>query len=226
MNRLTVQIILAAAMLIGDVGRVHAEIIVFSTLGPHDAFDMSGGGSFNFVASPPPLFTDSRFAIPFQVMDGADLRFSSAVLPLESIGDIASVEIQLLSSSGGNPGSILESIPVTSQVSGTPALVTAISSTFPLLQGGDTYFLAVDVKPLLTTSSRWGMLTFFGDPRGPNVEVWGAVNSQPLTPDGPSQVGFTIRGIAVPEPSTLVIVATGFFLILCVCYRRDLFVCP
>jgi PEP-CTERM motif len=220
MNRLATQIVLAAAMLIGGVGRVHGEVILFSTLGPNDAFDMSGGTSFSFSAAPPPLFTDVRFAMLFQVPDGGNSPFSSAVLPLESTGDIASVEIQLLSSSGGNPDSILESILVTSQVSGTPALVTAMSTTFPELQGGGTYFLGVDVRPQLTTSGRWGLSTLSGDPRGPAVEVWSAVNSFPLGVAGPSQVGFTIRGVAVPEPSTLVIVATGLSLILGLCWRR------
>jgi hypothetical protein len=93
-------------------------------------------------------------------------------------------------------------------VSGTPALVTAMSTTFPELQGGDTYFLAVDVRPQLT-SGRWGLSTLSGDPRGPNVEVWSAVNSFPLGVAGPSQVGFTIRGIAVPEPPTLVLLGVG-----------------
>ena len=220
MNRLTTQIVLAALMLIGGVGRAHGEIILFSTLGPDDAFDMSGGTSFGFSAAPPPLFTAFRFALPFQVPDGGSFPFSSAVLPLERTGDIASVEIQLLSSSGGNPGPILDSIPVTSQVSVTPALVTAMSSTFPLLQGGDTYFLAVDVRPPLTTTGRWGLATISGDPRGPNIEVWDAVNSLPLTPAGPSAVGFTIRAVTVPEPSTVAIVAAGFSLILGLCWRR------
>jgi hypothetical protein len=183
---------------------------------------MSGGGSFNFSAAPPPLVTDFRFAMQFQVPGSGGALFSSATLPLESTGDIALVEVQLLSSSGGSPGSILDSILVTSQVSGTPALVNAISTTFPELQGGDVYFLAVDVKPQLTTSNRWGMTTFSGDPRGPSVEVWSAVNSEPLGGPGPSQVGFTVRAVGVPasEPSTLVFVVTGFPLILGLCWAR------
>jgi len=86
-----------------------------------------------------------------------------------SIGLAARRAFQLLSSSGGNPGSILESILVTSQVFDASALVTAMSTTFPGLQGADTYFLAVDVRPQLTTSGRWGLSTFSGDPRGPDA---------------------------------------------------------
>jgi hypothetical protein len=200
-------------------GRAHGEAILFSTLGSNDAFDMSGGHAFGFGAPPPPLFTETRFAMAFQVPGSGDLSFSSAVLPLVSIGDIALVEIQLLSSIEGNPGPILESIPVTSQVSSSPALVMAMSSSFPVLQGGDTYFLAVDVRPQLTTTSRWVLNTLSGDPRGPNVEVWFAVNAFPLTRAGPSPVGLTIRAVAVPEPSTIIIVAIGIPLILACCSR-------
>ena len=218
MWRSMTQIVLAVAMLISGAGRVHGESILFSTLGPGDAFDMSGGTSFSFSAPAPPLVTRFRFAMPFEVPGGGDVSVSSVVLPLASVGEIASVEIQLLSSIGGSPDLVLESIPVTSRVSSTPDLVTAISSTFPALQGGGTYFLAVDVRPQLTTSSRWGLNTFSGDPKGPNVEVWDAVNSEPLTSAGPSPVGFTIR--AIPEPSTLAMVAAGILLTLGLGWRR------
>jgi hypothetical protein len=227
MIRLANQIVLAATILIVGAGRAYGGLVLFSTLGPNDAYDMSGSQSFSFSAPPPPLFTDFWFAMPFQVQGSGDYPFSSAVLPLVSTGDIASVEIQLLSSSGGRPGSILDSIPVTDQVSSTPALVTARSSTFPVLQGGATYFLAVDVRPQLTTTTRWGLGTISGNPRGPNVDVWDAVNSLPLELAGPSPVGFTIRAAvtAVPEPSTIVIVATGIPLALGLCWhgRRALF---
>ena len=195
MKELPAQIVLAAAMLMVGAGRIYAETILFSTLGPNNAYNMSGSRSFSFSGPPPILFPDSaheRFAMPFQVPGTGDYPFSSAVLPLVSTGDIASVEIQLLSSSGGNPGPILESIPVTSQVSSTPALITAVSSSFPLLQGGDTYFLAVDVRPLLTSPIRWGLDTISGDPIGPAITVWAGIGS-PLVPLGPSHVGFTIN---------------------------------
>lgn len=114
------------------------------------------------------------------------------------------VSLTLLSDSGNSPGSVLESYVATLDLS-NPLLqiVTVDSSSHPLLQAGDQYWLSFTPLDPINTAIGWGLAS----PGYPGIELPIAESTTGSNSGwGPTGLNlaneFSVSGTPVPEPGT------------------------
>jgi hypothetical protein len=177
--------------------------VVFSNLG--------SGGSFNTTLHDSyGLGLDSGeeqvLAVPFTASGTATLTDVELAL-VQDIGS-SPVNVFIESDSGGTPGSILASL---SQVGSftsttTPALVDFTCSTCIGLVSGTEYFVVAQQSNQSTDESAWqynstgGVGTISYDFTGSNIGPWLSTSSLTLP-------AFEVNGTAVPEPSSMILLA-------------------
>jgi len=173
-----------------------ADTIVFSNFGPGMTFNQTQGisvtGSNLFGDIPAQAFTPSQ-----------TVTFSSAQLATLLVAEPNHFQVLLMTSSGGLPGNIIETITMAMPTSA--GIVTANSALHPVLTSGTQYWLAV-FAPEPDTFGIWNLaLNDFSTPHAV------AFNS----PTGPwvlnnvNRSAFQINGEPVPEPSTMLLLGTG-----------------
>ena len=177
-----------------------ADTVVFSNFGPgmtftqNSGFNVTGSNLFGGVI-PAHAFTPSQ-----------TFTFSSAQLAMTLLDGPNNFQVLLMTSSGGLPGDIIETITLTGGVSIFPGIVAANSALHPVLTSGTQYWL-VAFAPEPDTFGIWNLslndfstpqARGFTSPTGP----WVAANNVPRS-------AFQINGEPIPEPSTMLLLGTG-----------------
>ncbi len=130
--------------------RAEAGQIIASNLGEADAFSPIAGYQVSGTGAPSGIGYD--LAVGFTVGGSSPVPFGSAELALAYQGGDNAVNIELLADSSGQPGAMLDSIPVANLATG-PALVTATSTLEPTLFPGSRYWIAAIASG--TTQLEW-----------------------------------------------------------------------
>lgn len=189
-------ILIGVWLLLFIASEARADTIVFSNFGPGMTFNQTQGLSVTasnlFGDIPAHAFTPSQ-----------TVTFSSAQLAMLLVAEPNHFQVLLMTSSGGLPGNIIETITVTMPTSA--GIVTATSALHPVLTSGTQYWLAV-FAPEPNTFGIWNLaLNDFLTPQALGF----------TSPTGPwvvsnlNRSAFQINGEPVPEPSTMLLLGTG-----------------
>jgi len=177
-----------------------ADTVVFSNFGPGMTFNQNQGfavAGSNLLGGviPAHAFTPSE-----------TFTFSSAQLAMTLIVGPNHFQVLLMTSSGGLPANIIETITLTNAVPILPGIVVANSALRPVLTSGTQYWL-VAFAPDPSTFMAWNnslndfstpQARGFTSPTGP----WVVANNVPRS-------AFQVNGEPVPEPSTMLLLGTG-----------------
>lgn len=184
-----------------------ADKVLASNLGPGQSYSVAyypAGDFFGVV--------QIDYAIPFTIQGHGSYFFTAAQAPLAldhlNTGP-NSVDFLLLSNASGTPGSTLESITVNNTLPSSPfvtkdnpALITASSTLHPKLKAGTQYWLVVDADG--ATEIDWNQNGMGQTGHNLARSGPGGVDANGVwTPASGGDIAFQIRGVAVPEASTL-----------------------
>jgi hypothetical protein len=117
--------------------------------------------------------------------------FGQIELPLASVSGSGSVVVELMTNSGGAPGSVIESW--TPSIGSTSAMVTVSSAVLPTLKHGTNYWVAVTT----TGSLEVNWFTTTTNIRGADLFLGSWVSSS-----GSTKPAVAVLSFAAPEPST------------------------
>jgi PEP-CTERM motif len=182
-----------------------ADTVVFSNFGPGMTFNPNAGlttSGSNIIfgaVTPAQAFTPSE-----------TVTFSSAQLAMGIINGPNILQVVLMTSSGGLPGNVIESITLTDAVLpfSPSGIVVANSALHPVLTSGTQYWL-VPFGPDPNNLMGWNyspndlstpLLNSFSGLTGPWIQF-----APPQSPRG----AFQINGEPVPEPTTMLLLGTG-----------------
>ena len=190
-------ILIGVWLLLFIASEARADTIVFSNFGPGMTFNQTQGLSITGSN----LFGGVIFAHAFTPSE--TVTFSSAQVAMLLVAEPNTFQVLLMTSSGGLPAEILETITVTAPT--FPGIVSANSALHPVLTSGTQYWLAV-FAPEPNTFGIWNLaLNDFSTPQARGF----------TSPTGPWVVGnvnrtaFQINGEPIPEPSTMLLLGTG-----------------
>ena len=192
-------ILIGVWLLLFIASEARADTVVFSNFGPGMTFNQTQGVSV--TASN--LFGD----IPAQAFTPSQtVTFSSAQLPMNLVTGPNHFQVLLMTSSGGLPGTIIETITLTDAVPMfPPQIVVANSALHPVLTAGTQYWLAV-FAPEPNTFGIWNFsLNDFSTPQA----LAFTSPTGPWVVNNVTRSAFQINGEPIPEPSTLLLLGTG-----------------
>jgi len=200
-TKFLVTIVMAVGLGLAAADEARADAVVFSNFGPGMSFNISttwnvSGTNFYGGRVVAQSFTPS-----------ANFTFGSAQLAMGIIGGPNILQVVLMTSSGGFPGAIVETMTLTNAVApiATGGIVLANSTLQPLLNAGTQYWI-VAFAPEDDTFMGWNLsLNDFSTPVLLN-------GSHSLT--GPWEFSaprgaFQINGASVPEPATMLLLGTS-----------------
>ncbi len=189
-------ILIGVWLLLFIASEARADTIVFSNFGPGMTFNQTQG-----LAITGSNLGGVIFAHAFTPSE--TVTFSSAQLAMLLVAEPNHFQVLLMTSSGGLPGNIIETITVTMPTSA--GIVTANSALHPVLTSGTQYWLAV-FAPEPNTFGGWMFsLNDFSTPQALGF----------TSPTGPwvvnnvTRSAFQINGEPIPEPSTMLLLGTG-----------------
>ena len=191
-----------------------SQQILFSNLGPQDAYD----SGVSYAVRGPAAYGERQWiADRFTLADGV-YRLDEAALPLIRDSGTDRMNLFLLSDAGGLPGMVLDTFTLTGIPSQSSALLSAYSTQHPLLTGGTAYWFGV--TPTSDTEARW-FLNSTGQ-LGPCAEnslgLWSAETPDPM--QGAFQLsGVLVSGSATPEPGTWALLGSSLGVGLCMLQR-------
>ena len=190
-------IIIAAVLALATEGAARADAVVFSNFGPGLTFNTSQ--SWNVSGTN--VFGGRVVAQSFT--PSANFTFTNAQLAMGIIGGPNILQVMLMTSSGGFPGTSVETITLTNSIAsiGTGGIAVANSALNPLLNAGTQYWL-VAFAPDDNTFMGWNLSL------GDSSSFVLLNGSHSVT--GPWEFSvprgaFQINGAPVPEPATLLL---------------------
>jgi hypothetical protein len=213
-SRVKFETILLSAFLLA-VG--HAATIV-TTFGPGQSFTSPPGqtiGGGILRGDPPP---NTGVTQAFGFVPGTSSQLGQIDLALQYLflagiaNGPANLDVAIANDNLGQPGTPLETIHLMNVLGGIPfhpGIVTATSSTHPLLMAGTSYWLVVAPPDLLHTAFDW-LISPINPLPTPFASRLG--NSAWVTGVTPQPLAFDVVGVgasAVPEPWTWTLMGTG-----------------
>jgi len=204
--KLLFTIVIAAVLALASAGAARADQIIFSNFGPGMTFDTATGA----LISGSNVLGGRVVAQAFT--PSADFTFSNAQLAMGILSGPNILQVVLMRSSGGFPGTILETVTLTNAVAPftSAGIVLANSTLHPMLNSGTQYWL-VAFAPDANTSMGWMQsLNDFSS-------LFRANSFHSLTGPWP-EVGlrgfaFQLEGTPVPEPATMLLLGPALAVI-------------
>jgi len=167
-----------------------SSTIVFSTYGPNDTYDLTRAYTVGMTMTAGNSFLP-QFTGPLQEIDFA----------LSNATGNGTVNVQLLTDSGGAPGTLIESytVTVTSTFPSAGSVVPALSVIHPILHEDTAYWLILSAD---TGSDNPWYFNSIGI-TGPRFETG------LIVPDTMATFRVIESSVAAPEPSVFVLMALG-----------------
>ena len=190
-----------------------AESIVFSTLGPGDAFDLNAAAFFGFEEGEEGD-PDFRFARAMVFSPSSTATLTSLDLALDFIPDVppGTLVINLFAAEGTLPGSLLETFNRTEPLA--PGVYSFSSVARPVLRFGQDYFVEA------TTSGRgfggWHFSSVEPEEHARGLEAFRIDNGPWRLLAAPGDiVALRVTGDAapIPEPASMILVGTAVALV-------------
>jgi hypothetical protein len=197
-SKLLFTIVIAAVLALATAGAAQADQIIFSNFGPGMTFDTATG----IIISGSNVLGGHVVAQAFT--PSADFTFSNAQLAMAILSGPNVLQVVLMTSSGGFPGTVLETITLTNAVAPFPpaGIVLANSTLHSTLNSGTQYWL-VAFAPDANTSMSWmqSLSDFSSLYRGNSFHSL----TGPWPEVGLRGFALQLEGAPIPEPATLLL---------------------
>lgn len=209
-TRFFAAILFIICLTLAAADRARADEVIFSSFGPGMTYITNTGGIF----SGSNVFGGRVIAHSFT--PAMNFTFTSAQLAVGHLSGPNTFQVILLTSAGGFPGSILETITLTNVAApfNPGNIVTATSTLHPALNAGTEYWLMV-FAPEPDTSIAWMQAI-----PGPAFSVFRSNSFHSITgpwpefgPGNPTAHAFQVNG-AIPEPATAVLAGSALLMML------------
>jgi hypothetical protein len=227
MNGRGIWALVGLALMASPAGLVHADTIFSNLNAPPTVYQQNGGlfelGPGVGLPNPGPI----QIASSFTVGGTHPVQFDSAVLGLGLNSGPNAVDLRLMSNtmSGGMnvPDGILETIHVSGAMPAfnttASTLVTFNSTLHPLLFPGQIYWVLPHMSDATAATWNNNLQNTQGISQSVNTIDPPPTSSWTTSPSG-LQGAFQVNGSAVPEPSSLGLLALGGLSLLGIALRR------
>ena len=177
---------------------------IFSNLGPGDSFGGVPAGTVSSSSASFGVRFEQAVAFTPSGVPGTVWTVDSIDIGLSLVAGANDVVLKLLTDATGQPGSVIETIPLSGAITGTPgnpSLAQASSVINPTLTAGTTYWLTASTSGSGTQMSWQGSPTSGGQAFSRNGAPW-------IVNNVTNQGAFRLTAL-VPEPSTLLLLTVS-----------------